>query len=231
MGETARLKLPYPELNETGDVPRDVRELAEKLDPLGTVPIGAMMMWMAAVAPEFWLLCNGASYALSAHPQLGALLGENPAGSGNFRVPDLLGRVPLGVNAEHPLSQNGGVETVALTNAQLPTHAHAVSDPSHGHGASYTGAADRSLAHVHYLNPRTQQYNTGAGGAVGFGGTGLQFLRTEHLTDGAGAPDHLHGPPTIYGAYTGIGIANAGGGEAHTNMPPFLAVNFIIRAG
>jgi microcystin-dependent protein len=47
----------------------------------------------------------------------------------------------------------------------------------------------------------------------------------------------LNGPNTnnsgtgigIYASGTGIGIGNAGGGAAHNNLPPWAAVNWLIK--
>jgi microcystin-dependent protein len=39
-------------------------------------------------------------------------------------LPDLRGRVPLHVGAGYTLGERGGVESVTLTVAQMPTHGH-----------------------------------------------------------------------------------------------------------
>src|SRR5262245_52486525 len=124
-GRTPLLQLPYPIPDDGVDVPRDVKALADALDALVVkVPIGAMMMWPTGAAPVNWLICNGASFAVAAYPELGALLGESPSGSGNFKVPNLSTRFPIGAGGTYALGQTGGEEGVALTTENLPAHTH-----------------------------------------------------------------------------------------------------------
>jgi microcystin-dependent protein len=58
-------------------------------------------------------------------------------------------------------------------------------------------------------------------------GTGINGTNAANANIGiANAPTGIG----IYGAATGItGTNNAGGGAAHNNIPPFLAINFIIK--
>jgi hypothetical protein len=67
-------------------------------------------------------------------------------------VPFGPGRVPVGVDAGDAdfdtVKETGGAKTVTLTEAQLPAHTHAVTDPGHAH--------------------LTQRYPTATGGSSGF---------------------------------------------------------------
>jgi microcystin-dependent protein len=141
----------------------------------------------------------------------------------------------------------GGVKTVTLANAHMPSH-------SHGGQTGYTGPSDRSLGHQHSCNSNTGGRSTGhyhgdyyggwdyviqtgsGGGTIGFGMvggdrsisqvnvTGADDRDHTHgisfWSDGQGAPDHLHQPS---------GIAADGGSQPHSVLNPYIAVTFIIK--
>jgi len=98
----------------------------------GVVPVGAVMQWIASNAPSGWLLCAGQGAHTNTYSNLFAVIGFQYGGSGtNFLLPDMRGRVPLGMGAgpgrtARNLNATGGVETVTLTVDQLASHNHAV---------------------------------------------------------------------------------------------------------
>lgn len=202
-GNTPILNLPYPIPDDTVDVPRDVKALADAIDPLGTVPVGAMMMWPGAVAPGGWLLCQGqANLSAATYPGLAALLGQT---GGFVNMPDYRDVFPVGAGASMPLGSTGGAPSVALTVAQMPSHNH----------NGLTGARDRSQSHAHTIADQWMLANQpGAVFQAGAGSTPATI--TVQAADPA---DHLHS------------IASQGGSGAHENRPPYRSINFIIRAG
>jgi microcystin-dependent protein len=64
-------------------------------------PPGVVDDFAGAVAPDGWLLCDGASYLRSAYPDLFAVIGTTygAADGTHFNVPDLRGRVVVGYAA------------------------------------------------------------------------------------------------------------------------------------
>jgi microcystin-dependent protein len=95
--------------------------------------LGEIKMFAGTFAPQGWLFCQGQTLAIAQFNALYALIGVQFGGDGvsNFCLPDLRGRVPIGAgngNGLTPRTQGnkGGVETVALTTAQLPAHTHIV---------------------------------------------------------------------------------------------------------
>jgi microcystin-dependent protein len=202
-GQTTTLHLPYPVPGDTVDVPRDVAALANAIDPLGVVPIGAMLMWPTAVAPGGWLLMQGQKVAAATYPALAAMFGQD--GSGNVTIPDMRDTFPVGAGAT-ALGTTGGAASVALSTAQLPSHAH----------GGLTGFRDRNQSHSHAISGQwaildVAQQATGTGPKA--------FAQSAITVDPTDPADHKHT------------ITAEGGGGAHENRPPFRAVNFIIRAG
>jgi len=96
-----------------------------------------------------WLQCDGAYYAETDYPDLFAAIGTtyNTGGepSGNFRVPDLRGRVRATVNSGQTrlpswadsAGGTGGESEHTLTTAEMPSHAH--TDAGHIHTTSEAG--------------------------------------------------------------------------------------------
>lgn len=221
-GRTTLLQLPYPIPDDNVDVPRDIKALAEAVDPIaGKVPIGAMMMWPSGVAPASWLLCVGQTNIASAqYPELAAILGE---ASGFINMPNLQGRFPLGPSSSYPLKQAGGAESVVLTEAQMPAHIHPnniVISPGGAHAHQPQDLATKwpVTNEGAVVAARRVQENVGAALIVPAITSGN--WASYSVTDTA--PAHIHGK-------TG-GVQSTGGGQSHDNMPPYFVINFIIRA-
>lgn len=95
-----------------------------------TLPAGTILAWGAETAPGGWLLCDGAAVSRSDFASLFAAIGTTyGAGDGytTFNVPDLRGRVPVGLSADaefDTLGKAGGAKTHTLTIAEMPSHTH-----------------------------------------------------------------------------------------------------------
>ena len=84
-------------------------------------------------APKNWVQCRGQLLSIQQNQALFALLGTYYGGNGTttFGLPDLHGRVPVGVGQDQrggqwTIGQIGGSESIALTTAQIPAHTHQV---------------------------------------------------------------------------------------------------------
>lgn len=95
--------------------------------------IGTILPWAPNWAPQDWMLCNGQLLSTNQYAALYSLLGNYYGGDKiNFQLPNLSGRVPMGMgtngSVNYQIGQVGGNAQVTLTPAQAPVspHIHAV---------------------------------------------------------------------------------------------------------
>lgn len=92
--------------------------------------VGELRLFCGNFAPLGWLFCHGQLLPIAEYETLFNLIGTSYGGDGqsNFALPDLRGRVPLHIGSSggrsYVLAESGGVETVTLTQAQIPAHRH-----------------------------------------------------------------------------------------------------------
>jgi len=84
-------------------------------------------------APVGWLPCDGRLLSIAQNTALFSLLGTQFGGDGKttFALPDMRGRVPVGMGqgpglTNRNVGDKGGLESVTLTIAQMPQHRHAL---------------------------------------------------------------------------------------------------------
>ena len=94
--------------------------------------IGEIRLFGLGFVPRGWAACDGQILAISTNQVLYSILGTTYGGDGRttFALPDLRGRVPIGVSAPYTQGQAGGEETHALTVAEMPSHSHTVTASS-----------------------------------------------------------------------------------------------------
>lgn len=188
-------------------------------------PVGTILMWAGASdfgsVPDGYLLCDGSAVSRTSYPALFAVLGET-FGSGNgsttFALPDLRARFILGANDSYTRGATGGEVNHTLTVSEMPVHSHSCSD-----GGSHTHTMESGGEHTHSSGASgTISVSKGDGtsgtSTVGKGGTADTGSAGLHTHELGTASDHTHS------------IGNVGGGNAHNNMPPYIALSYIIRA-
>jgi microcystin-dependent protein len=104
------------------------------------VSIGTILWCAGDNKPDFALWADGSEVAQADFPMLYVVLGNTwgSAGPGNFKLPDLRSRFPVGAGqggglSAYAIGDYGGEETHQLTIPEMPEHSHSVHD--HGMGA------------------------------------------------------------------------------------------------
>jgi len=168
-----------------------------------TTPVGVIEAFAGVNAPAGWLFCDGSAISRIQYPELFSALSTTYGsgdGSATFNIPDLRGRMPFGKGTHADVASLGQNEGASLDNRR-PKHQHTVYDPSHGHSI--------------------QRTNVAASGQ----GTDTSTVYRLQLNSGAGYSD-------TQGNTTGIKVnpENASSSNSPTDAPPYLVVNYIIKA-
>jgi len=93
--------------------------------------LGQLTLYPYNFCPRGWTEANGSLLAISSYTALFSLLGTNYGGDGRttFGLPDLRGRVPVGIGqgpglTNVPLGQVGGRESFVQSTVQMAPHTH-----------------------------------------------------------------------------------------------------------
>ena len=160
-----------------------------------------------------WLACDGTVYNKSDYPYLFAILGGTFGGNGvtTFGTPDLRNRVrvPVMTSGARLTSATSGIdgatvgsggstsESTTLSTAQIPAHAHSVTDPGHYH--TFPGGG--SVAGLGSLGPGGFFATGSSGGSTSLTATATTGISIQN-TGGGGA--HTNVQPTIVSGTTFI---------------------------
>ena len=165
--------------------------------------IGIIKIFGGNFAPSGWALCQGQLLPISQNTALFSILGTTYGGDGQttFALPNLCGRVPVGMGTGAGLTitegQIGGESTVTLLATQIPSHTHSLMVNS---GEATT-------------NVPTSAMTIAAPGAPSGRSSTPTYGFISSAANTALAPSSI-GPNS--------------GGQPHDNMPPYLGVNYII---
>jgi microcystin-dependent protein len=164
---------------------------------------GEIKMWPTSTAPTGYLLCDGSAVSRATYSALFTLVGSTfGAGDGTttFNLPNFENRLPIGAGDLYSAGGTGGSKDAIVV--------------AHTHTVSATTSSDGS--HTHSINYK----NSGAIGAAD------AFLRSSDTT-GAGdqfmasGGAHTH---TATGTAASTGVSGTG-----ANLPPYLAIHFVIK--
>lgn len=161
--------------------------------------------------PKGWAFCNGQVLPINGNQALFALLGTRFGGDGrvNFALPDLRGRIPVhagpstaGSENYFVMGQNGGTTGVTVSKAQMLPHAH---------GTKYSTAV----------------------GTTTLSGTSSPLAHHYLADNGGGSPQYGFGVDAAMATFDASNnvvntSSNVGGSQPHSNMQPYLCLNFVI---
>jgi microcystin-dependent protein len=90
--------------------------------------LGEISIFAGDFPPKGWEFCDGRKLLVKENNTLFQLLGNMYGGDGviDFALPDLRGRVAIHRNDSYPQGVKAGLESVALTTAELPVHTHII---------------------------------------------------------------------------------------------------------
>ncbi len=169
------------------------------------VLLGSIMTVGFNFAPRGFAICEGQLLSIASNTALFSLLGTIYGGDGRttFALPDLRGRVPIGMGqgpglSNHSQGERGGNETQTLNVNQLPSHNHVL---------QLSAAVQVSTS-----NPNSDE---AAGGFLT--NTSNNFYAT------AGTAGNNLGGVSASGT-----AANTGGGQSFPIMQPYLVINYVI---
>jgi microcystin-dependent protein len=168
---------------------------------MGTPFLGMLVMYGLNFQPRGWAFCDGRLLSIANDSALFALIGTYYGGDGQttFALPDLRGRVPIGVGqgpglSNRVMAEMAGNENVTLLATQIPSH-------NHSFAVNNTDATVVApIANVNFSKPIdinkdiTMVYN-----AIN---------------------------PTI--ALHSNTVSNSTGNQPHNNMMPYLTLNYCI---
>lgn len=88
--------------------------------------VGEIRLFASNFPPIGWAFLDGQELPISENETLYVVIGTQFGGDGEstFRLPNLMGRVPMGAGNGFNLAEMGGVEAVTLTTSQMPSHSH-----------------------------------------------------------------------------------------------------------
>lgn len=176
---------------------------------MSTPFVGQIEAFAFNFAPRGWMPCQGQTLPINQYQALFALLGTNFGGNGSttFALPDLRGRVVMGRGDGNGLTprivgQIVGEATHTILLGETPAHNHLLMTAPNG----------------------STEANVDAPG-------GTLVLGSATATKGT-APDTINPyapvPPTPTTGLSSSAISMTNGGQAHSNMMPYLGIGYCI---
>ena len=197
--------------------------------PAGTiVPYAAN----ATTPPLGWAKCGGGPASRTNQSILFGVIGVSYGsgdGSTTFGLPELRGRSSLGLSSGS-LGDTGGHRTVSLSSFQIASHSHL----SGSHTHSITAHTHSQPVHSHSIvlesfmaDPASIEIYTFPQNGVNSFVLPRQNIAGTTGIAGSGTSGEFSGGDSGDASVATTG--SIGGGQAHPNMPPYMAVEYLIK--
>jgi len=219
---------------------------------IGLTPTGSIMIWPGTTAPDGWFICDGSAISTTTFATLYAVIGTlYGSGTGTFSLPNLKGRIPVGLDASQseftPMAKTGGAKTHQLSTAEMPSHSHDVnpasvsstSEGSHTHTVdppstststngnhthTYVDEHEDSREMVDYPNETYVSDNqTSETKTTSAAGNHTHTVDIAAFASGA-VSAHTHTVDVPNTTSTSVGSSNS-----HNNLQPYIIMNYIIK--
>lgn len=200
--------------------------------------IGQIIQFAGSTIPEHFLVCDGSAVSRTTYSDLFAVIGTSYGigdGSSTFNLPDLIEKVAIGASSGHAVGTTGGELSHLLLSTEIPGHSHSV--PAHGHSNDIV-LKTPSLSHTISTQPSftyTKLNSTASTGvsqksSYSYNGTGNVSMTA---ATNVAIADHAATACTMSGGVTdcpAMTSGDAGSGDAHNNMMPYIALVYLIQA-
>ena len=116
-------------------------------------PVGSIVWWPLSTPPRGFLVCDGSAISFSDYRALCTLLGDTfgPVVNNLYRLPNLIGRFVRGESNASRIGNQGGVEKITLSEANIPSHSHRLNGVT-AYGESDPPANTLITKKVNYLS-------------------------------------------------------------------------------
>ena len=151
------------------------------------IPAGILVQFAGSTAPDGWLICDGSAVSRTTYSSLFDAIATTYGlgdGSSTFNLPDLRGRMPLG------LDNMGGQSADRVSNESADLIGGSAGEEMH------QLSADELPSRTGYISHSGSNQNNDSGG--------MYYV-------------------------TSIQNGIIGDDQAHNNMPPYIALNYIIK--
>jgi microcystin-dependent protein len=162
--------------------------------------LGQIIMFAGNFAPKNWMLCSGQILAIAQNQALFSILGTTYGGDGRttFALPDLQGRVPI--------SSGQGPRLPNITLGEI------------GGSETVSLTVAQIPAHNHTIAVNNTTAETGNPNGAVYG---------KAVDSGSGTEYQIYNQNATVAMNAGA-MAVAGASQPHSNLPPLLALNYII---